>query len=115
MHKLINKNISLTGSFLDTILYQKDYQEGYHAYMPATYDLTTLTNHESNNGKYAVFVTDSFGGVVAPFLSQTFQRTDCVDLRYFSDNLEEYIQTNKPDVVIYMVNWTDAVLHQDVI
>ena len=110
-----NKNISLSGSFLDTILYQKDYKEGYHAYMPATYDLTTITNHESNNGKYAVFVTDSFGGVVAPFLSQTFQRTDCVDLRYFSDNLEEYIQTNKPDVVIYMVDWTDAVLHQDVI
>lgn len=110
-----NKKISLSGSFIDTILLNKTYEEGYHAYMPATYDLTTIKNKESNNGKYAVFVVDSFGSVVAPFLSQTFERMDCIDLRYFSDDLEEYIEKNKPDVVIYMVNWTDAVLDQDVI
>ena len=53
---------------------------------------------------------DSFGSVVAPFLSQTFERMDCIDLRYFSEDLGEYIQQNKPDIVIYMVNSTDEVL-----
>lgn len=109
-----NKNINLSGSFNDTILYQKDYKEGYHAYMPATYDLTTIHNNETNNGKYAVFVVDSFGSAVAPFLSQTFERMDCIDLRYYSSNLLEYLNNNKPDVLIYMVNWTDAVLHDAV-
>lgn len=110
-----NKKISLSGSFIDTILLNKTYEEGYQAYMPTTYDLTTIKNKESNNGKYAVFVVDSFGSVVAPFLSQTFERTDCIDLRYFSEDLGEYIHQNKPDVVIYMVNWTDEVLRQNVI
>lgn len=106
-----NKGIHLSGSFLDTILYKKDYREGYHAYMPATYDLTTIQNNESNNGKYAVFVVDSFGSAVAPFLSQSFERMDCIDLRYFSDDLTDYLENNKPDILIYMVNSTDAVLH----
>ena len=110
-YEVRNKNIRLSGSFLDTILLNKTYEEGYSAYMPSTYDLTTIKNKESNNGKYAVFVVDSFGSVVAPFLSQTFERTDCIDLRYFSEDLGEYIQQNKPDIVIYMVNWTDEVLH----
>lgn len=110
-YEVRNKNIRLTGSFRDTILLNKTYEEGYHAYMPSTYDLTTITNHEANNGKYAVFVVDSFGSVVAPFLSQTFERMDCIDLRYFSEDLGEYIQQNKPDIVIYMVNSTDEVLH----
>lgn len=79
--------------------------------MPATYDLSTIINHESNNGKYAVFVVDSFGSAVAPFLSQTFKRMDCIDLRYFSEDLNTYIENNKPDVVIYMVKSTDNVLH----
>ena len=105
-----NKNIHLSGSFLDTILLDKTYEEGYHAYMPSTYDLTTIKNKESNNGKYAVFVVDSYGSVVAPFLSQTFERVDCIDFRYFSDDFGEYIQKNKPDIVIYMVNSTDDVL-----
>ena len=78
--------------------------------MPSTYDLTTIKNKESNNGKYAVFVVDSYGSVVAPFLSQTFERVDCIDFRYFSDDFGEYIQKNKPDIVIYMVNSTDDVL-----
>ena len=110
-YEVRNKNIRLTGSFRDTILLNKTYEEGYHAYMPSTYDLTTITNHEANNGKYAVFVVDSFGSVVAPFLSQSFERMDCIDLRYFSEDLGEYIQQNKPDIVIYMVNSTDEVLH----
>lgn len=110
-----NKNIKLSGSFLDTILLNKTYEEGYHAYMPSTYDLTIITNYEENNGKYAIFVVDSFGSVVAPFLSQIFERTDCIDLRYFSEDLGGYIQQKNPDVVIYMVNWSDSVLHQDVI
>ena len=106
-----NKNIHLSGSFLDTILLDKTYEEGYHAYMPSTYDLTTIKNNESNNGKYAVFVVDSFGSVVAPFLSQTFERIDCIDFRYFADDFEEYIKKNKPNIVIYMVNSTDNILH----
>lgn len=106
-----NKDIHLTGSFKDTILLNKTYEEGYHAYMPATYDITTIKNNESNNGKYAVFVVDSYGSVVAPFLSQTFERMDCIDLRYFSDDLGDYISKNRPDFIIYMVNSTDEVLH----
>jgi hypothetical protein len=81
--------------------------------MPARYDLTTFINNESNNGKYVVFVVDSFGSVVAPFLSQTIQRLDCIDLRYFSDDLGYYIVQNKPDVVVYMVDWTNDALDKD--
>ena len=110
-----NKKIRLSGDFQHTIFYQKDIKDGYGMYMPSRYDLVAFHNKESNNGKYAVFVVDSFGSVVAPFLSQTFERMECIDLRYFSDDLGEYIEKNKPDVVIYMVDWTDAVLHQDVI
>ena len=60
---------------------------------PAAYDLIELKPKE-----------------VAPFLSQTFERVDCIDFRYFSDDFGEYIQKNKPDIVIYMVNSTDDVL-----
>lgn len=114
-YEIRKSNIKLKGDFKDTVFYKKSYTDGYGMYMSSRYDLTAFKNLEPNNGKYAVFVVDSFGSVVAPFLAQTFERMDCIDLRYFSDDLGEYIEQNKPDVLIYMVNWTDEVLHKDVI
>lgn len=114
-YEIRNHNVVIQGDFKDTVFYKKSYKDGYSMYMSSKYDITTFKNLESNNGKHAVFVVDSFGGVVAPFLAQTFERMDCIDLRYFTDDIGEYIEQNTPDVLIYMVDWTGTVLHKNVI
>ena len=75
----------------------------YDAYMGGNHNVVEIHNHKVNNGKKALFVQNSFGCVVSPYLSQVFEDMVCVDIRGFNstDNrLEDCILQVCPDIVI---------------
>lgn len=109
--KIPSENQIVNGDFEATIIHRESItpdnllnkdDTAYDAYMQGNHPLVSIKNNEVNNGKKAVLVLDSYGCVVAPYLSQTFSNLDCIDLRSFADSLEDYIVKTKPDVVIYM-------------
>ena len=57
-----------------------------------------------SEGKTALLVLDSYGCVVAPYLSLQFSQLDCIDIRSYTDPIEDYISKNKPDIVIYAIS-----------
>ena len=80
-------------------------ETAYDAYMGGNHTIVDVYNNTLKKGKTALFVQDSFGCVVSPYLSQVFARMVCVDIRGFNstDNLlEDTILQIKPDIVIYI-------------
>lgn len=109
--KIAGSGEILKGTFEDTIIHRecitpdnllnKD-RTAYDTYMLGNHDLIEIKNNNINNGKRALLILDSFGCVVAPYLSQNFQQLDCIDLRSYTGSLKDYIEETSPDVVIYM-------------
>ena len=117
--KIASRGELLEGTFEDTMIHRecitpdnllnKD-QIAYDTYMLGNHDLVEIENKNINDGKRALLILDSFGCVVAPYLSQNFQQLDCIDLRSYTSSLKDYIEKTSPDVVIYMAteyqkNW----------
>jgi len=105
-------NLIRTGSFEETLLFPENITPedllnndttAYMTYMQGNHPLVTITNHMNNNGKTALLVMDSYGCVVAPYLALEFQQLDCIDIRSYTDSVEEYIKQTSPDVVIYAI------------
>ncbi|MBR3396452.1 MAG: hypothetical protein IKG70_01200 [Lachnospiraceae bacterium] len=103
------------GAFQDTVLDQelieeKDYYNlnPYATYSGGDFRLQIMRNNLNHNGKTAVLIRDSFGCVIAPFLSLQFKELHVVDLRDFSAmvgekiNVYEYIEEINPDYVFVL-------------
>ena len=63
----------------------------YDAYMQGNHALVKIKNRNIKSGKRAVLVLDSYGCVVAPYLSLQFSELDCIDIRSFKDSVKDYI------------------------
>ena len=105
-------NFNKTGSFYETMIHEKNItpdkllnQEttAYSAYMQGNHSIVNIKNNNTGNGKTALIVMDSYGCVVAPYLSLAFEKLDCIDIREYSDSLADYIKTTSPDIVIYAI------------
>lgn len=105
------ENISLKGDFESTLIHRESItpdnllnkdDTAYDTYMKGNHALVHIQNNELKGGRKALLILDSYGCVVAPYLSQSFSNLDCIDLRSFTDSLDEYIVSTRPDVVIYM-------------
>ena len=71
-------------------------------YIYGNQPLEIIENKLIENDSHILIVHDSFGNCVVPFLSLGARRTDSIDLRYFTGSLHNYIETERPDVVITM-------------
>lgn len=111
--KMSDKGEAVTGSFEETMLHKESItpdnllnkdDTAYDTYMCGNHPLVKIQNHKITNGKKALLVLDSYGCVVAPFLSLEFQQLDCIDIRSYTDSVKDYITESKPDVVVYMID-----------
>ena len=103
----------VTGDFQETMLHEESItpdnllnkdDTAYDTYMRGNHSLVKITNHNMSEGKTALLVLDSYGCVVAPYLSLQFSQLDCIDIRSYTDPIEDYISKNKPDIVIYAIS-----------
>ncbi len=76
----------------------------YAAYMGGRQPLAEIYNAYADNDIRLLFLTDSFGATVAPFLSLTVQEIDFIDPRLFNGSVVSYIRENPPDAVVIMYN-----------
>ena len=111
--KMGDINFDVTGSFSDTMIFEENITPdnllnkqttAYCAYMQGNHALVEAENHDLPEGKTALLIMDSYGCVVAPYLTLAFQELDCIDIRYYTDPIEEYVKSTSPDVVIYAIS-----------
>lgn len=103
--------IHQSGSFDEALidwdrLQSTDYyaNSSYAAYLGGRQPLAEIHNAYADNGIRMLFLSDSFGATVAPFLALTVRELDFIDPRLFNGSVERYIQENPPDVVVIMYN-----------
>lgn len=104
-------DINRSGSFDETLiewdrLENTDYyaNSSYAAYMGGRQPLAEIYNEYADNEIRLLFLSDSFGSTVAPFLSLTVREIDFIDPRLFNGSVESYIRENPPDAVVIMYN-----------
>lgn len=103
--------IHQSGSFDEALidwdrLQSTDYyaNSSYAAYLGGRQPLAEIDNAYADNEIRLLFLSDSFGATVAPFLALTVRELDFIDPRLFNGSVERYIQENPPDVVVIMYN-----------
>ena len=108
-YEIKNKRINLEGDF--SMLYNMDLFKNRNLYGPSVYDayihgdqpLEKIENELSKNDMHVLIVHDSFGDVVVPFLALGVRRVDSIDSRYFNGSLRTYIEKERPDVVVVLL------------
>ena len=101
--------IERTGPFEESLLFPErvaeiDYFGGnpYTLYAGGDYNLARMTNHLNPDGPRVLLVRDSYSCILAPFLALDCSELITVDLRYFKENLMDYMDWLDPDVVVVM-------------
>lgn len=101
----VKMQIELDGKIYDSIymaeaLKTKDkytyYEGGNHAYVKIETSI--------NNGKKAFIIKDSYAHILIPYLVSEYEEIEMVDLRYFRQDLSNYIEDNDDVYVIYSVD-----------
>lgn len=106
-----SKTIDKTGRFEDVLInYSQlgkiDYynKTPYGAYLYGNVEYAKIKNNLKQDGKKILMIRESFSLALVPFLIDGISEIDLIDLRYYKDSVREYIEQNKPDVVIMMYN-----------
>ena len=110
--EISDNNSTVRGDFCKTMIHKENItpdnllnrdETAYDAYMGGNHALVRITNHNIKNGKKALFILNSYGCVVYPYLAVEFQHIDCIDIRGYADSVEDFVRKNSPDVVIYAI------------
>ncbi len=113
-----NRAIVRDGDFEITynkkLLEELDYyhMEPYGAYSWSNMPYKYIRNDDAGNDETVLFLKNSFGNVVYPFLSLQFKHAYELDIRAFTGSVHEFIRQKKPNVVIvlYSVNFLDRAM-----
>ena len=76
----------------------------YHAYAYGDQPVEQIINLLSQENRKILLIHDSFGDCVIPFVSLGIRQLDAIDLRHFTESLQDYIVSSEPDTVIVMYN-----------
>lgn len=107
----INKSDSSTtkeGNFEETIIKKSLLEEEsvftnrYASYFGADFPEVVIENRKSNNDLKVLILKDSFALPFSAFFSTMVGETRMVDLRYYTGEIEDYIEAYNPDLVLYV-------------
>lgn len=98
-----------TGSFETSLLFPERLDETdpykanpYTYYSGGDYSFTRMKNLDDPDGPTIVLLRDSFACTFAPFMATGFGEVVTIDLRYFHDDLMEYISWVGADMVVFL-------------
>lgn len=57
---------------------------------------------ENHNGKSLLIFKDSFANAFIPFLINDYEKIHVIDLRYFKNDINEYIQNNPVNEYLFL-------------
>lgn len=78
-------------------------KDKYTVFFNGNHPLVKITT-ENKSGKKIVVVKDSYANALLPFLLPHFSEIQVIDLRYYSDSLQLFIQKNKIDEMLLIYN-----------
>ena len=64
--------------------------------------MCVLGNPAITDGSKLLLIRDSYSDSLAPFLAQRFSEVHLVDLRYYRDNLSQFVAEHPVDRVLYL-------------
>lgn len=76
----------------------------YGVFLHGDNPLTVIKNPEVDNGKKVVVIKESYGNPFAPLLTQNYSEVYVVDIRYFKNNLKNFVNKNQINDVIFINN-----------
>lgn len=79
------------GIYWEQYLTQKD---KYATFLGGNHSVDVVRNADVKNGKKLLIVKDSYANSLIPFLAQNFSEIHIVDLRYYNQNVYQYIKDN---------------------
>ena len=98
-----------TGSFETSLLFPERLEEcdpykanPYTYYSGGDYSFARMKNLDHPDGPTVVLLRDSFACTFAPFMASGFGEVVTIDLRYFHDDLMEYISWVGADMVVFL-------------
>jgi hypothetical protein len=104
-----NENINFDSAYINfNLISRKDYyraDDAYSSYMEPHVRNALIHNKLNSNDKKILFLVDSNGKMLVPFLSVLTEYLVSIDLRHFSGSLETLIEKENPDVVIIAYDW----------
>lgn len=94
---------NIRSEYLDRVDYFGD--NPYCLYIGGDYPLVQHRNDKAPNDLKILIIKDSFNLPVQAYMSTLFKEVDVIDPRHFTEcSVVEYVQYNKPDMVIMMIN-----------
>lgn len=103
------EQIERTGDYRDSVIFRERVESvkyfgdnPYAMYAGGDYDYAQVINHQNRGGPHILLVRDSYACAMTPFLSLACSTLETIDLRYFQGSLTEYIQKDKPDLVLFL-------------
>lgn len=80
----------------------------YGVFLYGDYPLTIIKNPKITTGKKAVVIKESYGNVFAPMLTQNYSELYVIDIRYFKNNLKEFVEEHQINDVVFINNMVAA-------
>ena len=103
-YEIKNLGIDQIGNFLIFYDYEKFHIYGMYDCIHGNQPLERIENREVTNQNRVLIIHDSFGNSVVPFFALCCRYVDSIDLRSFNGSVQNFILTEKPDVVIVTYN-----------
>lgn len=72
----------------------------YELYSYGNQGLIQIHNNDCDNNVRVLFIKESFANCILPFICNTQEYVDAIDLRIFSGSLKTYIHKNRPDYIV---------------
>ncbi len=80
-----------------------DKKDKYTYYMNGNHGVH-IVNTDVDNGKKLVVFKDSYAHSIVPFLANHYEEIHMIDLRYFNDDVFEYMYKNKLSNILFLYN-----------
>jgi len=89
---------------VESSLYDRSFLEKrdkYRVYLKGNYPLTKITS-QVKNGEKLLLIKDSYANTFVQFLVEDFEEIHVVDLRYFKDDVENYVKEQGITEVLFL-------------
>lgn len=81
-----------------------DKKDKYAMFLDNNHGLITIKNNSINDDSNILLIKNSYANCFVPFIVNHYENVHVIDLRYFGDNVSDYVQENSIDNILILYN-----------